>query len=80
MGCEQSHFFERFGSLVTEKKSNKREEFVQRKGGVRGEHRTLFLYHRSLGSFVVISRLLFVLESTVFSVTFWGLYLLKTRL
>ena len=30
--CEQSHFFERFGSFVMAKMSNKREEFVQRGG------------------------------------------------
>ena len=31
--CEQSHFFERFGSFVTAKMSNKGEEFAQSKGG-----------------------------------------------
>ena len=31
-GCEQSHLFERLGSFVTAKMSNKREEFVQRGG------------------------------------------------
>ena len=39
-----------------------------------------FSVMRSLESFAVVSRLLFVLESAVFSVTFWVLYLLKTRL
>ena len=35
--CEQSHFFERFGSFVTAKKSNKGEEFTKSKGGERLE-------------------------------------------
>ena len=65
--CEQSHFFECFGSFVTEKMSNKGDS-------VHWEWRQRFLGDEKLGE----SIMLFLLKSTILSYT-WLLLTIEVQ-